>query len=69
MLPSVVDTSNLPSTYGKKFLSLLRSSMCTQHVSKLTHKVGHTLDLLITRDEEPVSNVHVGDQISDNTKS
>ena len=49
----------------KKFLRLLRSSMCTQHVSEPTHTVGHTLNLVITRDDEPVSNVHVGDQISD----
>ena len=50
---------------GKKFLRLLRSSMCTQHVSEPTHTVGHILDLVITRDDEPMSNVHVGDQISD----
>ena len=65
MLPFVVDTSNLSSSYGKKLLCLLRSSICTQQVSEPTHKVGHTLDLVITRDDEPVSNMHVGDQISD----
>ena len=64
MLSSVVDTSNLPSTYGKIFLCLLRSSMCTQYASEPTHRVGHTLDLVIARDDKPVSNVHVGDQIA-----
>ena len=39
--------------------------MCTQHVSEPTHTVGHTLDLVITRDDELVSNVHVGGHISD----
>ena len=35
-----------------KFWDLLESMALTQHVNTTTHRLGHTLDLIITRDSE-----------------
>ena len=36
------------------FMDLIRSSNLKQHISEPTHRSGHTLDLVITRDEENI---------------
>ena len=51
---------------AKKFLDLLNLLNFSQHVTSTTHKAGHTLDLVITRDSEAViDNVTVSDLLSD----
>ncbi len=43
-----------------QFLELLDVNNLQQHISQITHKDGHTLDLVITRkDEDTVCNIHV----------
>ena len=51
--------------HAVRFLQLLESFDCRQHVDTLTHIVGHTLDLVITRRESAVHMVKVRDLISD----
>ena len=51
---------------AKKFLDLLDLLNFSQHVTSITHKARHTLDLVITRDSEAViDNVTVSDLLSD----
>ena len=50
---------------GKRLLRLLQSSQRIHHVSGPTYTDGHLLDLIFTRDNEPVSDVAVGEFISD----
>ena len=58
----VDDTTDL---HAVRFLQLLESFACRQHVDTLTHIAGHTLDLVITRRESAVHMVKVRDLISD----
>ena len=44
---------------------LLQSFGFVQHVTEPTHARGHTLDLVITKSETTVLNLHVGGMISD----
>ena len=44
---------------------LLQSFGYVQHVSEPTHNAGHTLDLVITRSDVALTNLHVGAMISD----
>ena len=60
-----VDDTN--DSNGKRLLRLLQSSQCIQHVRGPTHTGGHILDLIVTRDDEPVSDMVVGEFISDHT--
>ena len=42
-----------PNDYqAKRFTDLLRSFDLKQHVNRITHKDGHTLDLVITRSDD-----------------
>ena len=43
-------------TAAANFLSLLESFDLQQHVRSCTHRAGHTLDLVITRDDEYILN-------------
>ena len=60
------DVDNAADSNAKKFLDLLDLLNFSQHVTSITHKAGHTLDLVITRDSEAViDNVSVSDLLSD----
>ena len=45
---------NAADSNAKKFLDLLDLLNFSQHVTSITHKAGHTLDLVMTRDSEAV---------------
>ena len=62
-----VDVEDDPD--ARAFLDLLASMGLKQHVNVPTHVSGHTLDLMITREHDPViSNVPVADRyLSDHT--
>ena len=44
---------------------LLQSFGCTKHVTEPTHNAGHTLDLVITRNDTEISGLRVGAMVSD----
>ena len=48
-----------------RLTELLQSFGCVQHVTEPTHNAGHTLDLVITRSKTVISELRVGDMISD----
>ena len=48
-----------------RFHQLLDSFDCMQHVAQPTHTAGHILDLVIARSGDKVSDVKVGDMVSD----
>ena len=53
-------------TSGKRFVDILETFDCVQHIDKPTHNSGHLLDYIITRkDNSGVSNLYVSDFISD----
>ena len=54
---------------AKSFTNLLSSSGLQQHIYGVTHKKGHTLDLLITRDVEPpvICDISITAGISDHS--
>ena len=54
---------------AKSFINLLSSSGLQQHIHGATHKKGHTLDLLITRDVDPpvIGDVSITAGISDHS--
>ena len=57
---------NAAGSNAKKFLDLLDLLNFSQHVTSITHKAIHTLDLVITHDSEVViDNVTVSDLLSD----
>ena len=57
---------NAADSNAKKILDLLDLLNFSQHVTSISHKAGHTLDLVITRDSEAViDNVPVSDLLSD----
>ena len=57
---------NATDSNAKKFFDLLDLPNFSQHVTSITLKAGHTLDLVITRDSEAViDNVTVSDLLSD----
>lgn len=45
-----IHVDNMNDTDAVKFLDLLESMEMTQHVNTPTHRAGHTLDLMITRE-------------------
>ena len=50
----------------KRFVDILETFDCVQHIDKPTHNSGHILDYIITRkDSSGVSNLYVSDFISD----
>ena len=50
----------------KRFVDILVTFDCVQHIDKPTHNRGHLLDSIITRkDSSGVSNLYVSDFISD----
>jgi len=51
--------------HAVQLAQLLESFGCIQHVDRPTHKAGHTLDLVIARQETKITNIHVGDMLSD----
>jgi len=51
--------------YAVRFRQLLQSFGLVQHVNEPTHSAGHMLDLIITRTDTEVTDLHVGDMISD----
>ena len=51
--------------HAVRLVELLQSFDCLQHVTEPTHKAGHTLDLVITRSDNKISNLHVGSMVSD----
>jgi len=51
--------------HAVRFGQLLQSFGLVQHVNEPTHSAGHTLDLVITRTDTEVTDLHVGDMISD----
>ena len=48
-----------------RFHQLLDSFDCMQHVAQPTHTAGHILDLVIARSGDKVSDVRVGEMVSD----
>jgi hypothetical protein len=44
---------------------MLDAHDCVQHVDQPTHKVNHTLDLVVTRSDTVVSKLKVGDRNTD----
>ena len=57
---------NAADSNAKKFLDLLDLLNFSQHVTSITHKAGHTLDLVITHVSEAViDNVTISDLLSD----
>lgn len=46
---------NVGDSAASRFINLLEAFNLKQHISQPTHKSGHTLDLIITRDEEDVA--------------
>ena len=57
-----VHVDNAADSNAKKFLDLLDLLNFSQHVTSITHKAGHTLNLVITHDSEAViENVTVSD--------
>jgi len=58
-----VDVDN--DTHAVHLADLLQCYGFVQHVMQSTHKDGHTLDLVITRKETTVCDLHVGGLISD----
>ncbi len=55
-----VHMDNLQDTDASTFKNLLSLAGFTQHVTGSTHKMGHTLDLLITRDaDEAISDITI----------
>lgn len=44
--------NNNDNADARNFLDFLESANMTQHVTGSTHSKGHTLDLIITRDDE-----------------
>ena len=51
--------------HALRLTQLLQCYGFVQHVVQPTHKDGHTLDLVITRDETTIRDLHVGGLISD----
>ena len=51
--------------HGAHLADVLQLFDYVQHVTGPTHKLGHTLDLVITRADTDVSDVRVGDMVSD----
>ena len=49
----------------QRLQQLLQSFGCTQHVTEPTHNAGHSLDLVITRNNTEISDLRVGAMISD----
>ena len=60
-----IDVATDPT--AKRMAKLLRSSRCVQHVVDPTHKDGHTLDLIITSEDDEIADVKVGERISDHS--
>ena len=60
-----VDVATDPN--AKRMAQLLRSSRCVQHVVGPTHKDGHTLDLIITSEDDEIVYVKVAERISDHS--
>ena len=57
---------NATDSNAKKFLDLLDLLNFSQHVTCITHKAGHTLDLVNTRDSEAfIDKVTISDLLSD----
>jgi len=51
--------------HALRLTQLLQCCGFIQHVAQPTHKDGHNLDLVITRDETTICDLHVGGLISD----
>ena len=46
-----------------KFRDLSKEYVLIQHISESTHKCGHTLDLVITRNQSDVNNLNIADPL------
>jgi hypothetical protein len=57
-----MDTASL---YAERFKHILDACDVIQHVKQPTHIHGHIIDLFITTPDIPVSNVGIGDCLSD----
>ena len=60
-----VHVDQIDNPNAVRLRQLLESFGCIQHVTEPTHTAGHTLDLVITRSETEISDVHTGGMISD----
>ena len=60
-----VDVATDPK--ATRMAKLLRSSRCVQHVIGPTYTDGHTLDLIISSEDDEISDVEVGERISDHS--
>ena len=49
----------------KKFIEILKTFNLTQHITEPTHEKGHTIDLLITRENSLLTSHKVCEQLSD----
>ena len=56
-----LDKASKPDT--QKFTTLLCTTCLKQHVSVSTHRKGHTLDIVLTRETEPIHTLSVQDDI------
>jgi hypothetical protein len=54
------------SLYSGKFKHILDACDLIQHVKQPTHIHGHNIDIFITTPEIPVSNVPIGECLTDN---
>ena len=60
-----VDQADNPHAVRLVGLQLLHAFGCIQHVAEPTHTAGHTLDLVITKEDTDVCDLSVGGMISD----
>jgi endonuclease/exonuclease/phosphatase family metal-dependent hydrolase len=58
--------NNQNSAKSNKFKEILEIFDLTQHINEATHS-GNTLDLIITPRDLPITNIKVGELISDHT--
>ena len=62
---SYIHIDQVDDIYAIRFAQLLKSFVCTQHVSESTHVAGHILDLVISRRDTGIRNLLVGGVLSD----
>jgi len=60
-----VHVDQTDDVHAAHLAQLLQSFGCVQHVDEPTHVAGHTLDLVITRDDTDIYDLRVGGMISD----
>jgi len=60
-----VHVDHIDDVNAVRLEQLLQSFGCIQHVTEPTHNAGHTLDIVITRNDTEISDLRVGAMVSD----